>query len=101
MRPTVSAFGEQRPAVLVFIRDPEAPIAVARLRELFSLTQTEGVVASALGRGASLEDIAANMGIGLATVRSHLKRILAKTGTHRQAEAVALLARSVSTVSNH
>jgi DNA-binding CsgD family transcriptional regulator len=41
------------------------------------------------------------MGIGLATVRSHLKRILAKTGTHRQAEAVALLARSVSTVSNH
>ena len=101
MRPTVSAFGEQRPAVLVFIRDPEAPIAVARLRELFSLTRTEGVVASALGRGASLEDIAANMGIGLATVRSHLKRILAKTGTHRQAEAVALLARSVSTVSNH
>jgi DNA-binding CsgD family transcriptional regulator len=99
LRPTVSAFGE--PAVLVFIRDPEAPIAVARLRELFSLTRTEGVVASALGRGESLEDIAANMGIGLATVRSHLKRILAKTETHRQAEVVALLARSVSTFSNH
>lgn len=101
MRPTVSAFGKQQPCVLVFIRDPEAPIAVTRLRELFGLTRTEAAVAAALGRGASLENIAANMGIGLATVRSHLKRILAKTGTHRQAEAVALLARSVSTVSNH
>ena len=101
LRPSVSAFGEQRPCVLVFIRDPEAPIAAARLRELFGLTRTEAAVAAALGRGASLEDIAANMSIGLATVRSHLKRILAKTGTHRQAEAVALLARSVSTVSNH
>ncbi|MBW7835235.1 MAG: helix-turn-helix transcriptional regulator [Sphingomonadales bacterium] len=97
LRPSASAFGEQRPAVLVFIRDPEAPIAVARLRELFGLTRTEGVVAAALGRGASLEDIAVNMGIGLSTVRSHLKRILAKTGTHRQAEAAALLARSIST----
>jgi DNA-binding CsgD family transcriptional regulator len=100
LRPTVSALGEQRPAVLVFVRDPEAPIAVTRLRELFGLTRTEGAVAAALGRGNSPEDIAAGMGIGLATVRSHLKRILAKTGTHRQAEAVALLARSVSTVSN-
>lgn len=101
LRPSASAFGEQLPAVLVFIRDPEAPIAAARLRELFGLTRTESAVAAALGRGASLDDIAAGMGIGLATVRSHLKRILAKTGTHRQAEAVALLARSVSMVSNH
>lgn len=101
LRPTSSAFGEQRPAVLVFIRDPEAPIAVARLRELFGFTRTEGVVAAALGRGVSVEDIATNMGIGLATVRSHLKRVLAKTGTHRQAEAAALLARSVASVSSH
>ena len=56
-------------------------------------------VAAALGRGSSLEEIAVGMGIGLATARSHLKRILAKTGTHRQAQAVALLARSVATVS--
>ena len=99
-RPSISAFGEQRPAVLVFIRDPETPISVVRLRELFGLTRTEGAVAAALGRGSSLEDIAANMGVGLATVRTHLKRILAKTGTHRQAEAAALLARSVVTVSS-
>lgn len=101
LRQTGSAFGAQRPCVLVFIRDPEAPIAAARLRELFGLTRMEAAVAAALGRGSSLEDIAEDMGIGLATVRSHLKRILAKTGTHRQAEAVAVLARSVSTLSDH
>ncbi|MBN9427095.1 MAG: helix-turn-helix transcriptional regulator [Burkholderiales bacterium] len=97
LRPAVSAFGEERPAVLVFIRDPEAPIAVAQLRELFGFTRTEAAVAAALGQGQSLEDIATDMGISLATVRTHLKRILAKTGTHRQAQAVALLARSVAT----
>ncbi|BAV64335.1 transcriptional regulator, LuxR family protein [Sphingobium cloacae] len=101
LRPSASAFGEQRPAVLVFIRDPQAPIEVTRLRELFGLTRTEGAVAAALGRGASLEDIAVTMGIELSTVRSHLKRILAKTGTHRQAEAVALLARSTPASSSH
>lgn len=98
LRPSARLFEEQRPACLVFIRDPQAPMAVDRLRDLFGLTRTEGLVAAALGQGHSLEDIAAGMSIGLATVRTHLKRLLAKTGTHRQAEAVALLARSVSTV---
>lgn len=81
----------------IFIRDPELPITAERLCDLFGLTRTEAAVAAALGRGRSLEEIAAGMGIGLGTVRSHLKHILAKTGTHRQAEAVALLAGSVST----
>lgn len=97
LRPAACAFGEPRPSVLIFLRDPEMPIAEERLCELFGLTRTEAAVAAALGRGRSLEAIAAGMGIGLGTVRSHLKRILTKTGTHRQAEAVALLAGSVST----
>lgn len=87
--------------VLVFLSDPEAPIGVTRLRELFGLTRTEAAVAEALARGASPETIAVEMGVGLATVRTHLKRILAKTGAHRQAEAAALLARSVSTRGDH
>ena len=71
--------------------------AIERLRDFFGLTQTEGAVAAALGSGHSVEEIAAGMGIAVATVRTHLKRILAKTGTHRQAELATLLARSVST----
>lgn len=94
--PSIGALAKSRPYCLLFIRDPQAPIVVARLRELFGLTHTEGVVAAALGQGHSPQEIAASMDVGIATVRSHIKRLLAKTGTHRQAQAVTLLARSVS-----
>lgn len=96
LRPCLLPLGGQRPCALVFMRDPEAPIAVKRLRNLFSLTHTEGAVAAELASGHSLKEIATRLGIGMATVRSHLKNVLAKTNTHRQAELVALLARSIS-----
>jgi DNA-binding CsgD family transcriptional regulator len=88
-----------RPFALVFLRDPERPTLAAQcLRDLFGLTRTEAAIASDLGAGRSLEDIARRRGIGLVTVRSHLKQILAKTGTNRQAEAAALLAHSVASL---
>lgn len=93
--PSTRLFAEDAPSALVLIRDPEAPLDVERLRALFGLTPAEGGVAAALGRGRSLAAIAAETGVGLATVRSHLKRILSKTGTRRQAEAAALFARSL------
>ena len=61
---------------------------------LFGLTPTEAAVARDLAAGRSLEEIARRRGVGMATVRSHLKQILVKTGTNRQAETVALFARS-------
>lgn len=86
-----------RPLALVFLRDPEyAAPDIRCLRSLFNLTATEAAVAADLGRGRSLEIIARERHVGLATVRSHLKQILAKTGTNRQAEAVALIAHSVA-----
>ncbi|MFN3304551.1 MAG: helix-turn-helix transcriptional regulator [Roseateles sp.] len=94
--PTMGVFGATAPACLVFIRDPQAPLAVARLRELFGLTPAEAAVAAALAQGCAPEAIATATGTGVATVRTHLKRLLAKTGTHRQAEVVALLARSLA-----
>nr|WP_298728520.1 helix-turn-helix transcriptional regulator [uncultured Steroidobacter sp.] len=97
LRPSTHPIGRQRPTVLIFVRDPEAPITRSRLRDLFGLTGAESSVAAALGRGNSVEEISAAMGIGLSTARSHLKRILAKTGTHRQAQAAALIARSIGT----
>lgn len=97
LRPSAGGFGDARPRVMLFLRDPQAPMLADCLRDLFGFTRMEAAIAEDLGRGAALEDIAARRGVGLATVRSHVKRILAKTGTHRQAEAVALLARSVAT----
>lgn len=83
--------GGQR-AALVLVRDPEISIPIDRLQALFGLTRTEVAVASALVRGQSLPDMAAQMQVGLETLRTHIKHILLKTGTHRQAEAAALLA---------
>lgn len=86
-----------RPLALVMIRDPEASaLALDGLRRLFGLTRMEAAVAADLAGGLSPGAVAARRGIGAATVRAHLKAILAKTGTHRQAEAVALIARSVA-----
>jgi DNA-binding CsgD family transcriptional regulator len=88
---------QTQPLALVIVRDPEAAtLSTTALRELLGFTRSEAVIARDLASGISLDDLAERRGIGAATVRSHLKRILSKTETHRQAEAVALIARSVA-----
>lgn len=96
LRPSACPFGSQDPACVIFVRDPQAPVAVDPLRQLFGLTHMEGVVAAALVRGHSLEEMAASLAISIETVRTHLKRVMAKTGTRRQAQVVALMVRSLS-----
>jgi len=92
-----------RPAALVFIRDPEASPSSAgqTLRELFGLTRAEAAVAVAVGEGRSPEQIAAGLGVGLGTVRTHLNQALAKTATGRQGALAALVARSVASMADH
>lgn len=58
---------------------------------LFDLTPAEVRLARALLAGKSISDVATEFGVGTETIRSHLKSILRKTGTHRQSELVALL----------
>lgn len=90
-----------QPAAMIFIRDPQACATAAgqTLRDLFGLTRAEAAVAVAIGEGLSLERIAASFGVGLGTVRTHLKKALAKTATDRQAALAALVARSVAGIS--
>jgi DNA-binding CsgD family transcriptional regulator len=91
--PLPERVGERgKPTVLVLLRDPETtrPRA-AFLRDAFGLTPAEAAVAAALCCGAPVSKIAAELGVGLSTVRTHLKSALLKTGTRRQAELVALL----------
>ena len=93
--------GPASPSALVFMRDPEhAAPAQDTLRELFGLTRTEAAIAAALAQGHALEQIGNSFGIGLGTVRSHVKTILSKTGTHRQAQLVALISRSVASIAS-
>jgi DNA-binding CsgD family transcriptional regulator len=88
-------WGGAYPAAILFLRDPEQPGASGTaLQELFGLTPAEASLAAAVASGQSLEMYARWHRISLNTARTHLKNVLAKTGTARQAELVALLLRS-------
>lgn len=63
------------------------------LAQTFGLSPAEAKVASLLAEGKSIEEIAQAHGVLENTVRMQLKSIFAKTGTHRQGELVALVAR--------
>jgi DNA-binding CsgD family transcriptional regulator len=91
--------GATPPAAMVFIKDPEegAP-AQQTLRDLFGLTRTEAAIAAALATGHDIALISTSFRISTGTVRSHVKNILSKTGVHRQAQLVSLIARTVASI---
>lgn len=62
------------------------------LEGLFDLSPAEARVARAIANGETIEALAAANGISVQTVRWQLKSVFAKTGAHRQAELVRLLA---------
>jgi DNA-binding CsgD family transcriptional regulator len=80
------------PVAIVILRAPEdVPVpSQAELRSLFALTPAEARVACLLPER-TVEEIARDLGVRVATVRSHVQRLLAKTGTRRQSELVRLL----------
>lgn len=59
----------------------------------FQLTAAEARLASSLATGGGIDAASARLAIGRETARTQLRAILAKTGTHRQAELTALLSR--------
>jgi DNA-binding CsgD family transcriptional regulator len=63
----------------------------AILTGLFDLSPTEAKLATGLCLGKSLRELAAEFSIAHSSVRKYLDRVFLKTGTHRQAELVALL----------
>ena len=65
---------------------------LALLEGLFDLTAAEAKIASMLVAGDTVEAIASRQDVTANTVRMQLKSIFAKTGVHRQAELVSLLA---------
>jgi DNA-binding CsgD family transcriptional regulator/PAS domain-containing protein len=84
------------PTALILISDPEASLTPdpADLQRSFALTPAEARFAAALMAGRSVEQTAAELRITRHTARTHLKRILSKTGTRRQGELIHLLLKS-------
>ncbi|RZI95373.1 MAG: helix-turn-helix transcriptional regulator [Rubrivivax sp.] len=80
-------------AALLFVFDPEATpsITADTVRQLFGLSKREAEVAAALCSGRTLDELAAERGTSINTVRTQLKSVFNKTGTSRQADLVSLL----------
>ena len=94
MRPelVLGLFGPVAAVLLILTpQQSSQPADSLWLGSMFDLTPTEARVASALMTGVDLESIAAQHQVSLGTVRTQLRSIYEKTGTHRQAQLVALL----------
>jgi DNA-binding CsgD family transcriptional regulator len=81
-------------SLAIMVVTPVAPKDVPGadvLQGLFDLTAAETRITRALAAQGTVASIAADFGLSPETVRTHLKRVMSKTGTTRQAELTALL----------
>lgn len=83
-----------RRLVLVIVSKLDTPRSVEqRLRQAFALTPAEARLAGRIVAGQQLDAIAAELGVGLATLRTQLKRVFEKTETRRQGQLMQVGAR--------
>jgi DNA-binding CsgD family transcriptional regulator/PAS domain-containing protein len=80
------------PVAALFTRAPTGTADHSRLCELFRLTPAEARLAGLIANGRSLMAAATELHVSKNTVRTHMKRIYAKTETHRQVDLVRLIA---------
>lgn len=85
----------QRGQALVLLRSGQglSELLANSLRQLFRLSPAEASIAVALGTGMDLTELAQQRKVKLNTLRSQVASIMAKTGTRRQAQLVALVSR--------
>ncbi len=83
----------EEPAAVIFIGDPDrkSEIDENRLRQLYGLTNAEARVAALLACGHRLDEIAEMLNVAYETTRKHLKKVLSKAETDRQAELVRMI----------
>lgn len=82
---------ETRALVLAVDLEAQPHTSEHRLQAVLGLTPAEAKVAAQLSLGNQVDLIADQFGVSRETVRNQIKAALAKTGTHRQAELVALV----------
>jgi DNA-binding CsgD family transcriptional regulator len=93
IRPQQSLHLGERAVAAIYVTDPEQvsekPEVV--LMRLYGLTPAEAKVAALIVRGMSARQAAEDLAISYNTVKSHLKRVFAKTGTKRQGDLIRLV----------
>jgi DNA-binding CsgD family transcriptional regulator len=92
VRPPGVPLAPTGPLALVILQTPdETSFGLEHLQLVYGFTTAERALAEALLRNETVESYADAGGVTRNTVRSHLARLFAKTGTSRQAELVRLL----------
>jgi DNA-binding CsgD family transcriptional regulator len=88
------ALGMRDAAAMLAIHDPARPIDIPAewIMDAYSLTLAEARVALSAASGATIPETAHRLNVSPNTVKTHLRKILAKTGTSRQAELARLMA---------
>jgi DNA-binding CsgD family transcriptional regulator/PAS domain-containing protein len=82
----------------VIIQDPSigASPPMDAFAELYGLTAAERKVLELVAEGHAPQETADRLALSLATVKSHLQRVFAKTNTGRQADLVRLVAQATA-----
>jgi DNA-binding CsgD family transcriptional regulator len=81
-------------AVLLFIVDPanRPGVPLAWLMDAYGLTPAEARVALAASSGLTIPEVARQLNLSPNTIKTHLRKVFAKTGTNRQMELARLVA---------
>jgi DNA-binding CsgD family transcriptional regulator len=90
---SAGTLGAPSEAVALYVTDPRKPVETQEeiLQRLFGLTAREASVLRIVVEGDNLQTVAVRLGIGIETVRSHVKHIMETTGARRQAELVRMV----------
>ncbi len=78
-------------AILLHAPQPELPALGKLFVHLFGFTPRETGIAMLLLEGKAAQGMADQLGVSLATIRTHLNKLLEKTGTSRQADLLSRL----------
>lgn len=93
--PIEAVLAPERAVVALILTSPSqvGDMQDGDLQALFELTRAESMVLRQLCVGMSISEISALRGVSQNTVRNQIRSLFDKTGTRRQAELVALVAR--------
>ncbi len=87
--------GDQVPMALVLIGDRRIDRAeeIRMVQAIFNLTPAESRLALGLASGRSLDQLAGDYGVAMATVKAQLQSVYTKVGVNRQGALISLLQR--------
>lgn len=91
-RQALDIFSRAQAMLVVTASERSLHIAASLLCELYDLTRAEAAVAAGLLNGLTAEELALSRSVNRETVRSQIKRVLAKTGCRSQVDFIRRLA---------